>query len=99
MTSPEQMKPADQTLFLLGQIDGKLGSLQQSVEATFANQASVNAANLTEHARLDHDINQNARNIAALQANQPSKLPPITIVVGLVAISGFVLALLDRIYT
>lgn len=98
MSTPADMKPADQTLFLLGQIDGKLGSLQQSVESTFATQAGLNAANLLEHARMEKHINDVANELTGVKAAIGPKVAPITVVVGVIAVAAFGLTLFDRLY-
>jgi len=61
------LAPQETTNFLLGQISGQVHALQNSVESSAASQASINAANETEHQKFRDTLGSHGTKIAVLE--------------------------------
>jgi hypothetical protein len=70
---PAPMKPQETTNYLLGQISGQVGALQNAVNQSAASQASINAANEVEHAELRRGIAAHDIAIAVIQDGKISQ--------------------------
>lgn len=92
MTEPSPMKPADQTNYLLGELSGKLGSLQQSVETSYSAQSQINATNETEHAEFRRAIADLTTGQAVILAGQKPKSPWFSVVGGIAGILASVVS-------
>lgn len=65
--STAPLKPQETTNFLLGQISGQVHALQNSVETAASSQASINAANETEHQKFRDTLGVLGTQVAVLQ--------------------------------
>lgn len=96
MSDPNpQMKPQDTVIFLLGQLDGKMGAVQASIAVVAQSQAEQATENHREHDEFRSDI-------ASIKAAQPVKVSPwakagviIAIPSSLIALVGFVVLYLQ----
>jgi hypothetical protein len=91
MSDPNpQMKPQDTVIFLLGQLDGKMGAVQASI--------AVSAQSQAEHATESHREHDEFRSdIASIKAAQPVRVSPwakvgvvLAIPSSLIALVGFI---------
>lgn len=101
MAEQTPMKPADQTNFLLGELSGKVGSLQQSVENSHSAQSLVNATNESDHAEFRRAISELTTGQAVILARQTPKTPWYLVVAGVVGIItgiGALIALIAILY-
>lgn len=90
MDNSQQMKPQETVIYLLGQLDGKMGSVQASIAASAQSQADAAAENRREHDEFRSDI-------ATIKAAQPVRVSPwakvgviIAIPASLIALVGFI---------
>lgn len=95
MDSGPQMKPQDTVIYLLGKLEGQVSSVHETLNASTATQATVNAENKREHEEFRTDI-------AGIKATQPVKVSPwakagivIAIPASLVAFLGFIFTYLN----
>lgn len=54
--TPTPLKPQDTVIYLLGELKGQVGGLKDSVDTSNLSQATINAANETEHAKFRSEI-------------------------------------------
>lgn len=85
-----QMKPQDTVIYLLGKLEGQVSSVHETLNASTATQAAVNAENKREHDEFRTDI-------TAIKTAQPVRVSPwakagvvIAIPSSLIALVGFV---------
>lgn len=62
----------DQTNFLLGRLEGQLGSLTLTVQQSAATQAAANTQHEAEHAEFRRDIASVTSDVAILKDNKKS---------------------------
>lgn len=89
---PAPMRPQDQTNFLLGELTGRVSSLQTSVESNTASQAEINATFRADIAKAQSTADTARSENAILAQRIPSKTPWFQYASGLAAISAVVLA-------
>lgn len=95
MDTGPQMKPQDTVIYLLGKLEGQVSSVHETLNASTATQAAVNAENKREHEEFRSDI-------AGIKATQPVKVSPwakagvvIAIPSSLIALVGFIVIYLQ----
>jgi hypothetical protein len=71
--STAPLKPQETTNFLLGQISGQVHALQNSVETAASSQASINAANETEHQKFRDTLALHATAIAVINDGKKTR--------------------------
>lgn len=98
MDSP-QMKPADQTIYLLGELSGKVGSLQQSVENATTSQSQINSGNETEHAEFRRSIGDLATTVAVIASQQKKPTPWWSVASGVAGIAAVAAVVIQWINT
>lgn len=86
------LKPQDQIILLLGQLQGQVSSMQQSVETASSAQAAVNASNEAEHAEFRREIAGLSSSVAVLQSNTSPRAPWWNVASGFAAVAALVLA-------
>lgn len=86
------LKPQDQIILLLGQLQGQMTSMQQSVETSAASQASTNAANEAEHAEFRREIAGLSSSVAVLQSNTSPRASWWNVASGFAAVGAVILA-------
>lgn len=69
------MKPADQTIYLLGELSGKLGSLQQSVETATTAQSQINTTTEASLGELRRGLGELATSVAVIASQQKKPTP------------------------
>jgi hypothetical protein len=72
-TPSPPMKPQDTVIYLLGEIKGKVGSLQASVDSNSRAQADVNKANEEEHTKFRDAIATLSTAVAVLNDSRTSQ--------------------------
>lgn len=86
------MRPQDQTNFLLGQLDGKMTSMQSSLDASTASQSEINATFRADIARAQSTADTARSENAVLAQRIPAKTPWHQFAAGWAAIGAIVLA-------
>lgn len=86
------MRPQDQTNFLLGQLDGKMTSMQSSLDASTASQSEINATFRADIARAQSTADTARSENAVLAQRIPSKTPWTQVASGWAAIGAILLA-------
>ncbi len=88
------MKPQEQIIYILGQLQGQFSSLQQSVETASTAQAAVNASNEAEHAEFRRELAAHGSEIAVIKSNTAPRAPWWNVASGLAAVAALILAAL-----
>ncbi len=89
------LKPQDQIILLLGQLQGQVTSMQQSVETSASSQAAVNAANEAEHAEFRRELANHSSQLAVVTATAPQRAPWWSIAAGLAAVGALILTIVN----
>jgi len=87
------MKPQDQIIYLLGQIQGEVKSLHASVEAGNSRQASINASTSADIAALRTRIEEHGELLAVLKAHAVPRMTWPQLVTGFAAIGALILSI------
>lgn len=82
------MKPQDQIIYLLGQIQGELKAVHATVESQGARQASINAGLSAEIARIDNKVDDHGEQLAILTSRPRLSWPQV--ITGVAAIAGLI---------
>lgn len=88
------LKPQDQIILLLGQLQGQVSSMQQSVETSAASQSAINAANEAEHAEFRRELAGHGSDIAVLRSSAPQRAPWWNVASGFAAVAALIIAAL-----
>lgn len=86
------MKPQDQIIYLLGQIQGELKAVHQTVEAQNTRQASINAGVAADMATLENKVADHGEDIAVIKASRTPRLTWPQVVTGIAAIAALILS-------
>ena len=89
------LKPQEQIILLLGQLQGQVSSMQQSVETSAASQSAVNAANEAEHAEFRRELASHGSDIAVLRSSAPQRAPWWSVAAGFAAVGALVLTVVN----
>ena len=87
-----QMKPQDQIIYLLGQIQGELKAVHATIDAQNSRQAAINAGISLDLAKLDAKVDEHGEQLAVLKAAQQPRLQWPTIVTGLAAVAALIIS-------
>lgn len=89
------LKPQEQIILLLGQLQGQVTSMQQSVETAASSQAAINAANEAEHAEFRRELANHGSQIAVLTSSAPQRAPWWSVAAGLAAVGALILTIVN----
>ena len=87
-----QMKPQDQIIYLLGQIQGELKAVHVTIDAQNSRQAVINAANDSEHAEFRRELASQGESLAVLKASAPTRAPWWNVASGFAAVAALIVA-------
>jgi hypothetical protein len=90
-----QMKPQDQIIYLLGQIQGELKAVHVSIDAQNSRQAVINAANDSEHAEFRRELATQGSQLAVLSSSAPQRAPWWSVAAGLAAVGAMILTVVN----
>ena len=86
------MKPQDQIIYLLGQIQGELGALHKSTETNSFRQDAINAAATGERAAMRLRIDEHSEILAAIRATSVPRLTWPQLVTGVAAAAALIIS-------
>lgn len=84
-----QMKPQDQIIYLLGQIQGELKAVHATVEAQNTRQATINATVAADVSKLTDKVDQHGELLAVLNSRPRMTWPQV--LTGVAAIAGLII--------
>lgn len=96
MADQQPLKPQDQTNYMLGLLDGKMSSLQQSIEMRDSAQAAVNAELRADANRALEKAIDAQREVSILRAEMPKKVSWIGVVGATSGILAIIVLIADR---
>lgn len=87
-----QMKPQDQIIYLLGQIQGELKAVHATIDAQNSRQAAINATVAADAADMRRTVIEHGEELAVLKASTAPRLSWPQIVTGLAAVGALIIA-------
>ena len=87
------MKPQDQIIYLLGQIQGEVAALHKSIESSNSRQASINADTAASFAVMQSTIQKHGELLAVLEAAAVPRLTWPQLVTCVAAVGALILSI------